>query len=413
MTFILLDPNKSLAYKDGNILSLKDINNDKTWDFHPLLEEKNIEYGYILAEGKEIFSICPDKLKSIYEYYDNKIKSFLLAATVSKINVKEHSIFDLVPLQLIKDFCNIKCLIIDEYFQIKKKQENYDFLLDLLKLTTKIGNDRLNLDLSYLKSLFHESRARDISKIVSDENRQTIKYNIFGSKTGRLTTTKISFPILTLDKKYRSIIKPKLDFFLELDIQAAEIRVLYSLADLEQPRGDFHKWNASRLGISREDAKKKVFSFLYGHKEDNIIDDFKNVENKLREKYYRNGVVYTPYGRKIEADEEHWLNYLIQSTTTDLVLRQVLKVAKYLDKLEHLKIGFIIHDALILDVDSTGLDCYREVTNIFSNSELGIYPINLSLGEDLRQNEKSGEIDADTRQRSNNRKSKLFIIRND
>ena len=82
----------------------------------------------------------------------------------------------------------------------------------------------------------------------------------FGTKTGRLTTKKSSFPILTLDSTFRSVIKPQNDWLVELDFNAAELRTLLSLAGKEQPKEDIHDWNMKTVlkrAKSREDAKKK------------------------------------------------------------------------------------------------------------------------------------------------------------
>ena len=42
-------------------------------------------------------------------------------------------------------------------------------------------------------------------------------YDVWGSVTGRLTTKPDSFPILTLNKGFRSLIAPNNDLFVELD----------------------------------------------------------------------------------------------------------------------------------------------------------------------------------------------------
>ena len=75
---------------------------------------------------------------------------------------------------------------------------------------------------------------------------------------------------MNMNKEFRSIVKPKNDYFLELDFNAAEVRTLLSLAGSKQPHIDIHAWNlAQGMGEnveSREDAKKAFFSWLYDEK---------------------------------------------------------------------------------------------------------------------------------------------------
>ena len=93
-----------------------------------------------------------------------------------------------------------------------------------------------------------------------------VDYNIFGTKTGRLSTKKGSFPILTMDKRYRSSVKPNNDWFVELDYNAAELRVLLALAGKEQPDEDIHDWNVKNVYrnlLTRDEAKTRIFAWLY------------------------------------------------------------------------------------------------------------------------------------------------------
>ena len=73
-----------------------------------------------------------------------------------------------------------------------------------------------------------------------------VVYDPFKSKTGRLVT-KNSFPILTMDKNYRKILKPNNDWFIEFDFNAAELRVLLGLLGKEQPQEDLHEWNKKNV----------------------------------------------------------------------------------------------------------------------------------------------------------------------
>jgi hypothetical protein len=134
---------------------------------------------------------------------------------------------------------------------------------------------------------------------------------------------------MTMDKDFRSIVKPTQDWFVELDFNAAELRTLMALGGSARPLEDIHEWNAANLfpkGTAREEAKQRLFSWLYDENKENKALSSVYDRDKVREMYWSNGLVKTMFGREIEADRKHALNYIIQSTTADLVLRQVIKI---------------------------------------------------------------------------------------
>ena len=84
---------------------------------------------------------------------------------------------------------------------------------------------------------------------------------------------------------------------------------------------------------SRENAKKRIFSWLYNpNSTDDKVD--KIYDRKiLKDMYFDKvlGKVYTQFGREIDADEDHAISYIIQSTAADLVFEQMYKVWEFLE----------------------------------------------------------------------------------
>jgi hypothetical protein len=170
-----------------------------------------------------------------------------------------------------------------------------------------------------------------------------------------------------------------------LDYNAAEVRVLLGLSGEEQPKNDIHEWNAERLGITREEAKKEIFSWLYGSKK----IDTKKYENyfglnKLMEQKYDGRIITSLYGRKIESDQFHSLNYLIQSSTTELFLDQVSKINKILKDKKSF-ISFLVHDSVVIDLAKEDKKLINIILSTFAKTKLGTFPVNISAGKDYGQ----------------------------
>ena len=86
-----------------------------------------------------------------------------------------------------------------------------------------------------------------------------------------------------------------------------------------------HAWNAKNIfaaKYSREEAKRKVISWLYNPTAVHYTAARYYDREAIKEKYWDGEQVITPFSRTIKADHDHALNYVIQSTTSDLTLKQ-------------------------------------------------------------------------------------------
>ena len=352
-----------------------------TWKYSSSLENKNIDYASLYANGMTIEQVCPQHLQQEWDLRKKKLSSFHKSFTKAKINLDEVCFYDLVPAQFLLELCDTKTKIIDHVIENFDKPKNYSLLLETEKIIEQISQQKLNIDLSYLRKEVHKNRARTLLSRLN-KSLPIVSYNLFGSKTGRLTTRPLTFPILNLDKEYKSVIKPRNDLFIELDFNAAEVRVLLGLSGEEQPQEDIHEWNAKRLNISREEAKKDIFSWLYGSSKVESVK-FENLFNlnKIMDSKYDGEYVESLYGRKIKSDSFHSLNYLVQSSTAELVLDQIIKINKILQNKKSF-ISFIVHDSVVIDLDKEDKNMVQELVDTFSKTKLGNFPVNISMGKD-------------------------------
>jgi hypothetical protein len=382
--FQVLDDKKECVgiYAGGRLHSIPPANLTKTWRYSASLGSVALECAYLYAKGQSPSEACPDGLRANWDNTVKRLKAFFIAFDESKVSLYDNCFYDLVPDRFLLEFCDLKNQISEYVFENYERPKNYDFLYELHRMTEELNYQKLNVDAHALNTRLANYKTRSFFKKLSNID-PFISYNMFGTVTGRLTTVPKSFPILTLDKDHRDVLLPNNDWFIELDFNAAELRTLLALAGKEQPTIDIHDWNVKNVydsSITREAAKKKVFAWLYNPKsKDRRLNEVYD-RDAVVQKYFNGWHVNTFFGRKMPADGHHALNYIIQSTTSDLFLRRMLKVWDYL-KDKKSKIAFSIHDSLVIDYDRSEHQLLPEIISIFSDTDFGKYKVNVSGGK--------------------------------
>ena len=387
MLFQALDDKKHCAgvYVDGDLVYDKLPENlTKTWKYSDFLADRNIEYASLYCGSKTLTEMCPPVFLTQWKEVTERLKAFLRSFHEARVDLSKNCFFDLVPEQFLKEYCDIKNKITEHTLKTYPRPENYDFLLDITKLVGKIKSQTLNVDTEELKSRLSEYKVRQFCKKIKTTN-PVVDYNIFGTKTGRLTTRKNSFPILTMDSSYRKILKPKNGWFVELDYNAAELRALIGLLGKEQPKEDIHDFNATsvyRGAPTRDEAKKRIFAWLYNPHSKDYVSNRAYDRNKVLKKYWHNTHVTTPFGREIDSDEYHALNYIIQSTCSDIVLRQAIKLDKFLENYKT-NIAFMIHDSIVLDMSPEDEHEINDIFRLFADTEFGTFLSSAKAGKNF------------------------------
>ena len=386
MLFQTLDEKENCVatYIDGKLT--QDIlpnNLSKTWRYSAFLRDMNVEYANLYCGSNSLSVVCPDDLLQDYKKIENKLKAFYRSFKHSKISLDDNCFFDMVPERYLLEYCHIKNVISEHVFSNYEKPKNYQFLVELSKLVTDIKYRKLNVDVRELKDKFGEARVRKFIKKIQ-KTPPYIKYNIFGTKTGRLSGLEGSFPIMTMDKNYRKILKPNNHWFVELDYNAAELRTFLALSGRQQPQEDLHDWNVKNVYrnlIDRDEAKKRIFAWLYNPESRDFLSNKKYGADRenVKRKFWDGTHIETIHGRRIESDEYHALNYIIQSTLSDMVLKQAFKIKKFLEG-RKTEIAFTMHDSIVLDMHHDDEAMIEEVFNLFQNTQFGVFKANAHAG---------------------------------
>tara|TARA_R110000824_G_scaffold3123_1_gene14434 strand:+ start:104 stop:1117 length:1014 start_codon:yes stop_codon:yes gene_type:complete len=327
---------------------------------------------------------CPEHLHRRLETHSAKIKAFLRSFLEAKVSLEENCFFDLVPNKFLLNYYDVKNEITQHVLENYEKPENYQFLVRLSAVLSDIRSQPLNIDLTSIRDQLHNLPAKNFVQKIK-QSKPVCDYNIFGTRTGRLTTNKGTFPILTMDKKFRSVLKPTNDWFVELDFNAAEIRTVLSLCGQEQPDGDIHDWNIRHIYNGkpiRDEAKKKIFAWLYNPNSTDTAPNKYYDKTFLEYTYYADGAVTTPFGRRIEADPHHAINYLVQSASSDNTLKQMIRLHLLLQNSKSF-VAFTMHDSVVIDLAHEEKELIPLLAMTFSETALGNFEVNLSAGPDF------------------------------
>ena len=372
----------SLIYRKGTFSEQITDNCTQTWSYATYLRDKEVEYANLYTGGKSLDQLCPEDFRGEWSAVQARIKAAFKAANEVGLSLDDYCLYDLIPKHYLQNFAEIKNKICEDIFINYPKPTDYDQLLKTNKVIADIKNRNVNIDPTKIERLTVQDR--NMFKTVSN-CKPYIDYDMFKTVTGRLTTRPNSFPVMTLPKKYRQIVTPTNDWLFELDFNACELRVALALLGHDQPEEDLHDWNLKNVFTrtkSRENAKKRIFSWLYNPNSTDAKVDKIYDRKVLKDMYFDKvlGKVYTQFGREIESDEDHAISYIIQSTAADLVFEQMYQIWEFLkDKKSFVK--FCNHDSLVIDLSNEDQYDINQISKLFSNTRFGKFKVNHEGGK--------------------------------
>ncbi len=388
MVFQLMDDKKDCigVYADGEFIYDKIPKSlNRTWGYSEHLRDRYMEYAALWTQGRSISDICPEHLEVRWETAERKMKAHFRSLSTTKIKMDDICFFDIIPNKHLEHYFQTKNEICDWVFSNVDKPTHYGLLHDSYITIQEIRKHKVNVNKHKLfKYSKTDAKAMHLWKWIQENSHSTVNYDLFGSKTGRLTTKVGSFPIMNLKTELKDIVEPKWDCFLELDFNAAEIRTMISLMGQEQPQEDIHEWNIKHIfreEISRETAKQRFFAWLY-NSENKTIDSKFYSKNILVEKFYTEGQIQTPFGRRTVCDRFHALNYLLQSASSDNCLDRVNKIERFL-RGKKSYVAFTIHDCCIIDLHRDDRNLIPELKQIFEDTKLGSFKSGCKIGKNL------------------------------
>jgi hypothetical protein len=357
---------KGVFYNNKIVESSQDLlkSCSTAWKYSPIL--KDIEQKYIFLyllkkdENLEDFCTNPD----LYREYEDKISAHSRASIAAKISLSKACFLDAIPEHQLLGWLSCRNNALENCLSRLEKQEDYQILHKAHVLTMEISARNLCFN----------------GKIGS------VKYDIFGSATGRLTTKKGSIPVLTLSKGQRAGLTPQNDAFVELDLNAAEVRMLLALSGKTQPTEDIHDWTSREIfssNLTRDEVKKKTFAWLYNFSApENQLDKF--FSRQIFRDFFdiKKESLITPFGRKLKVDERRAQNYLLQSTTSDQVIENAYNIEKML-KNKKSSIAFTLHDSIVIDMAKEDVIMLKSIKEVFEKTRWGKFTSTCKVGKNF------------------------------
>ena len=356
-----------------------------TWDHSVHLNGAHYELARIYASGASLSDVCPGPLQEQWHNITMTLKSCLKAFKTASLLLDQNCLYDAIPEYFLFEYLTTKNKITQHVLDTYPKPKNYKFMYNLLEMLSDIRRREVHIDTAPIVHLLSSTRGKNFLRTLHTA-RPICNYNPWGTVTGRLATSPNSFPLLTMSKEFRACVRPTNDWFIELDFNGAELRTLLALTGEEQPREDIHDWNAKNIyggTITRDEAKKRIFAWMYNPKSQDSLSSGAYNKELVKNKYWDGCKIETDYYRIMDnVDEHHALNYIVQSTTIDMVHEQAHKVFELLRGRKS-NISFLIHDAVYIDLAEEDRYDILNILDTFKKTRYGTLKVNVGAGRNL------------------------------
>ena len=139
-----------------------------TWRYSPSLNIcEKLKYAYIISGGTSLREACPLELRDAWDSIEIKMKAFIRAFALAKLSMEEHCFYDLMPLEFLCDYFEIRNLITEHVLKNYELPLNYNFLSSVHEMLEDIGSHNLIIKPEALKANFHQIKTRNFYKRVS------------------------------------------------------------------------------------------------------------------------------------------------------------------------------------------------------------------------------------------------------
>lgn len=345
------------------------------------------------------------KIPESFWHFSGRFKDGLCLDTLLALHHRQATFEQILDTKIINILQTLNVdLYKTQYCQLltkKQKIEHIEYVVDTLNdhITNDINDSyfmnvwlptsnifkrlqpsKININLFQKNVLVGHNKSiiRSFKPNIDGETKQ-IKYNRFGTRTGRLTVE--SGPsILLLNKEYRSMLESRFDTgnICQYDFKALEVRIILYESGQTCVDSDIYEkiqCDVFNNSLTRDKVKYAVIALLYGRSEiamakdlDMSIDEINHIlqqlsayfkvatlYQKVKNQFVKSGYITNKYGRRIQieqAKDNIIFNSYIQSTGVDVTLFGFEELCQnhFNSKINKIIPLYLLHDALFFDV---------------------------------------------------------------
>jgi len=337
-----------------------------------------------------------DKYKNYFKFIDSITSSYELIDILPN-HIKDSFSQDLI---FLKETC--KTLDQEKNF-IELISKTNSFLDSLFRSKVNLITYKAFLEVEQNESV--KNTIRSFKPIRGYSNK--VYYNTLSNVTGRLTV-KSGPSILTLPKKYRSILETRFSqgSIISIDFSSLEPRLCLKLSGKNANQDLYQEINSILdLNLNRSVIKRAIISVLYGAHYTSLKDISETKSKALFDcikDYFcldkilaisknidKHGIRRNYEGRPLwnlkEEKENILINNYIQSSAVDIALKYFSSLPQILN-LEKAVPLFVLHDAMIFDIQSDYLKEFKLIISQgYEHDKLGNFPLKMEIFNNKNQ----------------------------
>ncbi len=342
-------------------------------------------------------------MKEIYKLYNLKYEEqFINQISFFESLDVDVDILDILPDHMQDSFLENKSYLDDKIAQLDNKNYSKN-IKSYLRLFNMLNSAKVN-SLAYKAITSVETNQTILNNLKSFRPYKGYsrppKYDLVSNISGRMTIKK-GPNILVLPKRCRTIFESRFKEgnLLSLDFVNLEPRLALKITGKNPPLDIYDEAkNQLDFDIDRSVIKRAIITMLYGGSHEN----FKNISSSKAveifssmKKYFdmekllkissnidNKGIRRNYYGRPLwnlnETKSNILINNYIQSSAVDVALKYFTDLIDLIDLDKCLPV-FIIHDAIIFDIQKDYINKFNEIIKKgYDDKDLGNFPVSIS-----------------------------------